>query len=70
MIGGAGGAPAFDKVPLKEATEYAGEDADIALRLWKRFKPRMTTEHAERVYKRVDQPLIPVIGRSVLSPTT
>ncbi len=53
----------FDKVPLKEATEYAGEDADIALRLWQRFKPRMTTEHAERVYKRVDQPLIPVIGR-------
>ena len=53
----------FDKVPLKEATEYAGEDADIALRLWHRFKPRMTTEHAERVYKRVDQPLIPVIGR-------
>ena len=53
----------FDKVPLKEATEYAGEDADIALRLWHRFKPRMTAEHAERVYKRVDQPLIPVIGR-------
>src|SRR5690349_9790023 len=53
----------FDKVPLKEATEYAGEDADIALRLWKRLKPRMTAEHAERVYKRVDQPLIPVIGR-------
>ena len=53
----------FDKVPLRQATEYAAEDADIALRLWQRFKPRMTAEHAERVYKRVDQPLIPVIGR-------
>jgi DNA polymerase-1 len=53
----------FDKVPLKEATEYAAEDADIALRLWHRFKPRMTTEHATRVYERVDQPLIPIIGR-------
>ena len=53
----------FDKVPLKEATEYAGEDADLALRLWHRLKPRMTIEHAERVYKRVDQPLVPVIGR-------
>jgi DNA polymerase-1 len=53
----------FDNVPLKEATEYAAEDADIALRLWHRFRPRMTSEHAERVYKRVDQPLIPVIGR-------
>lgn len=53
----------FDRVPLKEATEYAGEDADITLRLWRRLKPRMTAEQAERVYKRVDQPLIPVIGR-------
>jgi len=53
----------FDKVPLKEATEYAAEDADIALRLWHRLKPRLTAEHAERVYKRVDQPLIPVISR-------
>src|SRR6478672_483821 len=26
----------FDKVPLGPATEYAGEDADIALRLWLR----------------------------------
>ena len=53
----------FDKVPLKEATEYAAEDVDVTLRLWRRLKPRMTEEHAERVYKRVDQPLIPVIGR-------
>jgi DNA polymerase-1 len=53
----------FDKVPLKEATEYAAEDADLTLRLWHRFKPRMTAEHATRVYSRVDQPLIPVIGR-------
>ena len=53
----------FDKVPLRQATEYAAEDADIALRLWHRLKPRLTSEHAERVYKRVDQPLIPVISR-------
>lgn len=53
----------FDKVPLKEATEYAAEDVDVTLRLWRRLKPRLTAEHAERVYKRVDQPLIPVIGR-------
>ena len=53
----------FDKVPLRPATEYAAEDADVALRLWRRLKPRVTTEHAERVYKRVDRPLIPVIGR-------
>jgi DNA polymerase-1 len=31
----------FDKVPLGPATEYAAEDADIALRLWQRLKPRL-----------------------------
>ena len=53
----------FDKVPLGPATEYAGEDADIALRLWLRLKPRLAAENAARVYERVDKPLVSVIGR-------
>lgn len=53
----------FDKVTLGPATEYAGEDADIALRLWRRLKPRLAQENVTRVYERVDKPLVPVIGR-------
>src|SRR4051812_11028438 len=53
----------FDKVALGPATEYAGEDADIALRLWLRLKPRLAEENAARVYERVDKPLVPVIAR-------
>jgi DNA polymerase-1 len=53
----------FDKVPLGPATEYAAEDADIALRLWLRLKPRLASENVSRVYERVDKPLVPVIGR-------
>lgn len=53
----------FDKVALGPATEYAGEDADIALRLWLRLKPRIAQENAARVYERVDKPLVPVIAR-------
>jgi DNA polymerase-1 len=53
----------FDKVPLGPATEYAGEDADIALRLWLRLKPRLATENVTRVYERVDKPLVPVLAR-------
>jgi DNA polymerase-1 len=53
----------FDKVPLAPATEYAGEDADIALRLWLRLKPRLAAENVARVYERVDKPLVPVISR-------
>ncbi|HKX91726.1 MAG TPA: DNA polymerase I [Sphingomicrobium sp.] len=53
----------FDKVPLSPATEYAAEDADIALRLWLRLKPRLASENVTRVYERVDKPLVSVIGR-------
>jgi DNA polymerase-1 len=53
----------FDKVPLDAATEYAAEDADIALRLWLRLKPRLAAEEATRVYERVDKPLVPVLAR-------
>jgi DNA polymerase-1 len=53
----------FDKVPLDAATEYTAEDADLALRLWQRLKPRLAQENVTRVYERVDQPLVGVIGR-------
>jgi DNA polymerase I len=53
----------FDKVPVQPATEYAGEDADITLRLWLRLRPRLAAENVARVYERVDKPLVPVISR-------
>jgi DNA polymerase-1 len=53
----------FDKVPLGPATEYAAEDADLALRLWLRLKPRLASENVTRVYERIDKPLVSVIGR-------
>jgi DNA polymerase-1 len=53
----------FDKVPLGPATEYAAEDADIALRLWLRLKPRLAQENVSRVYERIDRPLVPVLAR-------
>ncbi|HEY0627276.1 MAG TPA: DNA polymerase I [Allosphingosinicella sp.] len=53
----------FDKVPLDRATEYAAEDADVTLRLWNRFRTRLTHERATRVYEMVDRPLVPVIAR-------
>jgi DNA polymerase-1 len=52
----------FDQVPLRDATRYAAEDADVTLRLWHRFKPRLSRESVTTVYERVDRPLVPVIG--------
>ena len=53
----------FGEVDLHRATEYAAEDADITLRLWRRLKPRLAAEQVTRVYELVDKPLVPVIAR-------
>ncbi len=53
----------FHEVDLKAATRYAAEDADVTLRLWRRFKPRLPAESATRVYEMVDRALVPVIAR-------
>ena len=53
----------FAEIDLKAATRYAAEDADVTLRLWRRFKPRLAAEGATRVYEMVDRPLAPVIAR-------
>ena len=53
----------FDKVPVERATEYAAEDADVALRLWMRFKARLPLERVTTVYQLVDRPMVQVIGQ-------
>ena len=53
----------FDKVSIDRATEYSAEDADVALRLWTRFKARMPFERVQRVYEMVDRPMVEVVGR-------
>lgn len=53
----------FHQVDLKAATRYAAEDADVTLRLWRRFRARLPVEAATRVYEMVDRPLPAVIGR-------
>jgi DNA polymerase I len=53
----------FNQVPLDLATEYAGEDADVTLRLWTRFRSRLPHERVARVYEMVDRPLVEVVAR-------
>ena len=53
----------FHEVDLKAATRYAAEDADVTLRLWKRFKARLPVEGSTRVYEMVDRALPAVVSR-------
>ena len=52
----------FGQVPLDKATQYAAEDADVTLRLYRHLKPRLAIEGGTRIYERVDRPLIPVVA--------
>ncbi len=54
-------AKTFDQIPIKEASKYAAEDADITLRLYEILKPRLTAEGKATVYEMLERPLVPVI---------
>ena len=53
----------FDRVALDKATEYAAEDADVTLRLWQTFKPKLHTEQVTTVYETLERPLVPVLAQ-------
>ncbi len=53
----------FDQVAIDRATAYAGEDADVTLRLWRVLKPRLAAKGLVSVYERLERPLVPVLAR-------
>ena len=53
----------FARVAIDKATEYAAEDADVTLRLWRALKPRLAAEHVTTVYETLERPLVPVLAR-------
>jgi DNA polymerase-1 len=52
----------IEHVPVARAAEYAGEEADIGLRLWLVLKPRLAAEHVTTVYETLERPLAPVLA--------
>ena len=58
----------FDMVEIEKATDYAAEDADIALRLhntlWAKLEP---TKPLRNVFRDIDMPLVPVLMRIELN---
>ncbi|MFN3197735.1 MAG: DNA polymerase I [Bradymonadia bacterium] len=53
----------FKTVPLAAATAYAGEDADLTLRLCDRYRPILKEQGLLKVYDEIELPLAPVLGR-------
>ncbi|MGB3833002.1 MAG: DNA polymerase I [Mesorhizobium sp.] len=53
----------FEQVDIDKATRYAGEDADVTLRLWQVLKPRLAAKGLVSVYERLERPLVPVLAK-------
>ena len=63
LIGSGKSAITFDKVKIKDAVAYAGEDADITLRLWKIFKQKLHLSKVTKVYETLERPLVSVLAQ-------
>jgi DNA polymerase-1 len=53
----------FARVAIDKATEYAAEDADVTLRLWRALKPRLAAEGMTTVYETLERPMILPLAR-------
>ena len=62
LLGTGKSAKTFDMVPIDEAVKYAAEDADITLRLWQMFKPKLHVSKVTTVYETLEKPLVPVLA--------
>ena len=62
VLGTGKAAVGFDRVEVARATEYAGEETDIGLRLWMILKPRLAAESVTTVYETLERPIAPVLA--------
>ena len=53
----------FADVELKKATEYAAEDADVTLRLYKELKKRLDEEKLNKIYEFFEKPMIKLLSK-------
>ena len=58
LLGSGKSAITFDQLSIAEAVDYAAEDADITLRLWKLFKPLLHKSRVTKVYEILERPLV------------
>ena len=52
----------FVDVDLKQATEYAGEDADVTYRLYQLLKQRMDKEKLTKIYEVFEKPMVKILS--------
>ena len=53
----------MNAVPVERVTPYACQDADFALRLGRLLWPRVEAEKLDKIYRDIEQPLIPLLAQ-------
>ncbi|MEP3116401.1 DNA polymerase I [Nisaea sp.] len=51
----------FSEVSLEKALDYAAEDADMTIRLYRKLRPELPKAGLSTVYETLERPLIPVL---------
>jgi len=62
VLGSGKSAVGLDRVDVARATEFAGEETDIGLRVWMILKPRLAAESVTTVYETLERPIEPVLA--------
>ena len=62
VLGSGRAAITLERLPVDRAAEFAGEEADIGLRLWLVLKPRLVAERVTTVYETLERPIAPVLA--------
>ncbi|MGE0045296.1 MAG: DNA polymerase I [Hyphomonadaceae bacterium] len=52
----------FARVPIATAARYSAEDSDLALRLWRRLKPKLYEARLLNTYETLERPLVAVLS--------
>ena len=62
LIGSGPDQRTFDQVPLEQATQYAAEDADVALQLRAMMLPQLAAMNLMPLFETVEMPLVEVLA--------
>ena len=53
----------FSEIGLKEATEYAAEDADVTLRLFDILSTRVSEKKLDQIYEVFEKPMVKILSK-------
>lgn len=57
----------FDTVPVEQAANYAAEDADFTLSLWKKLEPKLHEKKLMELFRGMEMKILPILAKMELA---